>query len=201
MKSMKVVVLAGAALCALLATFLFAQAPARNDGKNTKVGLDAASNDSMESRMGPRSAKRTMTLALAKRIVAAASKAACSYPKNAPQCLGTQTVVDDAGALIYLETMDGTQVPSIDGAIQKARASALWHRPTQQFHDAITNGSNMSYLDGTFVNLTTAPGGVPLSVNGVMVGGFGTSGNPFLEPIIQSAQDELKKIAAEGLIK
>jgi len=192
----------GAALtsCGLLSTFLFGQTPERNK-KDINIGLEANSNDSMETRMGPRSQKRPMTLALAKRIATAASKAACEYPKNAPQCLGTQVIVDDAGAIIYVETLDGTQVPSIEGAIQKARASALWHRPTQQFHDAITNGSNMSYLDGTFKDLTTAPGGVPLSVNGVMVGGFGTSGNPFLAPIIEAAQAELKKIAAEGLIK
>ena len=200
MKSAKTAVVATLLSFTLPAILVFGQAPERNK-KDINIGLEASSNDTMESRMGPRSQRRPMTLALAKRIVAAASKTACEYPKNAPQCLGTQVIVDDAGAIIYLETLDGTQVPSIEGAIQKAKASALWHRPTQQFHDAITNGSNMSYLDGTFINLTTAPGGVPLSVNGVMVGGFGTSGNPFLAPIIESAQAELKKIAAEGLIK
>jgi uncharacterized protein GlcG (DUF336 family) len=200
MKSTKLVIWTTLASCGLLSMFMFGQTPARNKG-DINIGLEASSNDSMESRMGPRSQKRPMTLALAKRIVAAASEVACQYPKNAPQCLGTQVVADDAGAIIYLETLDGTQVPSIEGAIQKARTSALWHRPTQQFHDAVTNGSNMSYLDGTFQNLTTAPGGVPLSVNGTMVGGFGTSGNPFLAPIIEAAQEELKKIAAEGLIK
>lgn len=159
------------------------------------------STKSIESSMGPRSPKRPMTLALAKRIVEAASKAACSYPTVAPECAGTQAVVDDTGALIFLETLDGTQTPSIEMAILKAKASALWHRPTQQFHDAITKGTNMSYLDGTFKDMTTAVGGVPLAVNGTMVGGFGTSGNPYLEPIMTAAQDELKKIVAEGLLK
>lgn len=161
----------------------------------------ATSNKSISEAMGPKNQKRPMTLAIAKRIVAAASKAACSYPKIAPECAGTQAVVDDAGALIYLETLDGTQVPSIEMAILKAKTSALWHRPTKQFHDAITKGTNMSYLDGTFANMTTAVGGVPLAVNGTMVGGFGTSGNPYLEPIMTAALDELKKIVAEGLLK
>ena len=198
MKSTTLFLLA-ASLCGLASILAFGQSPA-SESKG-KVGVDASNTNSIESRMGPKNPARPMTLALAKRIAAAASKAACSYPKNAPECAGTQVVVDDSGALIYLETLDGTQVPSIEMAIAKAKTSALWHRPTQQFHDAISNGSNMSYLDGTFINMTTAPGGIPLSVNGTMVGGFGTSGNPFLEPIMQAAQDELKKIVAEGLLK
>ena len=188
-----------ASLCGLVSVVALGQAPTSNE--KGKVGVDSSSTASIESRMGPKSPARPMTLAIAKRIVAAASKAACAYPKNAPECVGTQAIADDTGALIYLETLDGTQVPSIEMSILKAKTSALWHRPTQQFHDAISNGSNMSYLDGTFINMTTAPGGIPLAVNGRMVGGFGTSGNPFLEPIMAAAQEELKKIVAEGLLK
>lgn len=189
MKTKGLILLVAGSACMLLLTI-----SASGDEPRT-------SKKSIEAAMGPKSPKRPMTLAIAKRIVQAASKAACSYPTIAPECAGTQAVTDDAGALIYLETLDGTQTPSIDMAIQKAKTAALWHRPTEQFHDAITKGTNMSYLDGTFKDMTTAVGGVPLSVHGVMVGGFGTSGNPYLEPIMTAAKDELEKIISEGLLK
>ena len=163
--------------------------------------IDPSSNMSIEARMGPRSPKRPMTLAIAKRIAAAASKVACQYPKTAPECAGAQAVVDDTGALIHLETLDGTQSSSIDMAIKKAKTAAAYHRPTELFHDAITKGSNMSYLDGSFPDMTTAVGGIPLSANGVLVGAFGTSGNPYVEPVAKAAEEEMKKIVAEGLIK
>jgi uncharacterized protein GlcG (DUF336 family) len=46
------------------------------------------------------------------------------------------------------------------------------------FHEAVTKGTTMSYLDASFPDMMTAPGGVPLSVNGRMIGGFGWSENP-----------------------
>src|SRR5258706_11510174 len=48
---------------------------------------------------------RPMTVAFAKQIVAAAIKASCSPP--AGSCSGAFAIVDDAGVLVYLETMDG----------------------------------------------------------------------------------------------
>ena len=153
------------------------------------MGMFLSTTPAQESSMGPQSAKRPMTLEIAKQIVAAASKAACT-----PECVGTQVVVDDTGALIYLETLDGTQTPSIEMAIKKAKTAALYHRPTATFHAAVTKGTNMSYLDGSFPDMTTAIGGVPLSVDGVMIGGFGTSGNPNLDPITNAALNELKRI-------
>src|ERR1700730_8257891 len=107
------------------------------------MGMFLSTTPAQESSMGPKSARKPMTLEIAKQIVAAASKAACT-----PECIGTQVVVDDAGALIYLETLDGTQTPSIEMAIKKAKTAALYHRPTETFHTAVTKGTNMSYLDG-----------------------------------------------------
>jgi uncharacterized protein GlcG (DUF336 family) len=114
---------------------------------------------------------RPMTVEIAKRLVAAAKKATCSPP--AGSCSGAFAVVDDAGVLVYLEIIDGVLAGGPELAIRKAKTPALWRRPTQTFQDAVKNGSNISYADGTFPDMTLSPGGVPLTRDGRIVGGFG----------------------------
>lgn len=114
---------------------------------------------------------RPMTVAFAKQIVAAAIKASCAPPKGS--CSGAFAVVDDAGVLVYLETIDGVLAGGPELAIRKAKTPALWRRPTQVFKDAVDKKTNSSYADGTFPDMTTSPGGVPLFKNGRVVGGFG----------------------------
>ena len=114
---------------------------------------------------------RPMTVAFAKQIVAAAIKASCSPPKGS--CSGAFAVVDDAGVLVYLETIDGVLAGGPELAIRKAKTPALWRRPTQVFKDAVDKKTNSSYADGTFPDMTTSPGGVPLFKGGRIVGGFG----------------------------
>lgn len=114
---------------------------------------------------------RPMTVAYAKQLVAAAKKASCSPPTGS--CSGAFAVVDDAGVLVYLEIIDGVLAGGPELAIRKAKTPALWRRPTQTFMDAVKNQTNMSYADGTFPDMTTSPGGVPLLKDGRIVGGFG----------------------------
>jgi glc operon protein GlcG len=121
----------------------------------------------------PKAPARAMTLEKAKRIVAAAHEAACKVPAT---CSGALAVVDDAGVLVYEETIDGSMADTPDLAIKKAKTSALWRRPTQFFHDSVKSQRNMSYAGGTFLDMTTSHGGVPLVVNDTIVGGFGSGG-------------------------
>lgn len=114
---------------------------------------------------------RPMTIASAKQIVAAAIKATCSPP--AGSCSGAFAVADDAGVIIYVEVLDGVLAGGPELAMRKATASAIWRRPTQTFLDAVTKGTNVSYADGTFPNMTTSPGGVPIYRDGRVVGAFG----------------------------
>ncbi|MGH8144509.1 MAG: GlcG/HbpS family heme-binding protein [Steroidobacteraceae bacterium] len=116
---------------------------------------------------------RPMSVALAKTIVAAAKKAACSPPAGA--CSGAFAVVDDAGVLVYLETIDGVLAGGPNLAIRKAKTSALWRRPTILFQEAVNKKTNTAYADGTFQDMTTSPGGLPLFKNGRVVGGFGSA--------------------------
>jgi uncharacterized protein GlcG (DUF336 family) len=113
---------------------------------------------------------RPMTVAIAKQLVAAARKASCS--PGGP-CTGAFAVVDDAGVLVYFEIIDGVLADAPDLAIRKAKTSALWRRPTEVFKDAVDSKKNSSYADGSFRDMTTSPGGVPIFRNGRVVGGFG----------------------------
>lgn len=147
--------------------------------------------------------KPVMTRAIAKQLAAAILKAACKTTpppgqrpvvKNGTEgdCIGAVAIADDTGTVIYLEVLDGTQIPSIQMSLEKARTAALWKRATDVFHEAIQTGKNMSYLDGSFP-LTSAPGGEPLMLGNDCVGGLGFSGQ---EPknVMPAAMAEWQKI-------
>ena len=136
---------------------------------------------------------RPMTLAIAKQIVTAAHKAACTPPSN---CMGAFAIVDDAGVLIYEESIDGVlpHVPEL--TILKARTAAVWRRPTSYFQDSVKSGRNYAYIDGSFQDMTLATCGIPLFVKGRVVGGFGCGGSgPQYDPqIMEAARAETARI-------
>ena len=128
---------------------------------------------------------RPMTVALAKKLVAAAKKSSCLPPTGS--CTGAFAVVDDAGVLVYLEVIDGVLAGGPDLAIRKAKTSALWRRPTQAFQDAVDSKRNSSYAGGTFQDMTTSPGGVPIFNDGRIVGGVGIAAVGFATTQIDAA--------------
>jgi uncharacterized protein GlcG (DUF336 family) len=82
-------------------------------------------------------------------------------------------VVDPHGFLVYFERMEDTQYASNDIAIGKARAAASYRRPTRAFADVINKGSPATVtLPGVFAS----PGGVPIFVDGKIIGAVGASG-------------------------
>ena len=82
-------------------------------------------------------------------------------------------VVDNHGCLVYFERMDNTQTASMDIAVGKARAAATYRRPTRVFADAINKGSPAT---ATLPGVFASPGGVPLMVDGKVIGAVGASG-------------------------
>jgi len=84
-------------------------------------------------------------------------------------------IVDGAGHLVYFEKMDGTQIGSVDVAIDKARSAALFKRPTKAFQETLAAGG-----DGLRVlrlrNAIPVEGGIPLVVGDSIVGAIGVSG-------------------------
>jgi glc operon protein GlcG len=84
-------------------------------------------------------------------------------------------IVGPAGNLIYYEKMDNTQLGSADVAIGKARTSALFKRPTKALQDALAAGGDGLRVLGLH-NITPVEGGLPLIMDGKIVGAIGVSG-------------------------
>ncbi len=84
-------------------------------------------------------------------------------------------IVDIAGELVYFEKLDGTQFASNDIAIDKAKASVRFKRATKALQDALAaGGEGWRFL--TLRGVVAAEGGVPLLMDGRIVGAIGVSG-------------------------
>ncbi len=99
-------------------------------------------------------------------------------------------VVDTHGELVYFARMDDTQHGSTRVSQEKARASAQFKRPTKAFEEAV-KGQNVNVLG--LPGAVPLEGGVPILVNGKIVGAVGVSGGT-------SPQDgECAKAGAEAV--
>jgi glc operon protein GlcG len=84
-------------------------------------------------------------------------------------------IVGPAGTLIYYEKMDNTQLGSAEVAIDKARTAALFKRPTKAFQDVLAGGGDgLRVL--TLKGVVAVEGGIPLVMDGKIVGAIGVSG-------------------------
>jgi uncharacterized protein GlcG (DUF336 family) len=84
-------------------------------------------------------------------------------------------IVGPAGNLIYYEKMDNTQLGSAEVAIDKARTAAMFKRPTKAFQDALAAGGDGLRVLG-LKGVTPVEGGIPLVMDGKIVGAIGVSG-------------------------
>jgi len=82
-------------------------------------------------------------------------------------------LVDEGGTLVYFERLDETQIASTDIAIGKARTAVIYKRPTKALEDALNSGQTAIL---TFPNTLPREGGLPIVVDGKVVGGIGVSG-------------------------
>jgi len=115
--------------------------------------------------------KKTLTIDGAKKVIASA--VAYAKKNNAPG--GVIAVVDEGGNLMALERLDGTFAAGANISIGKARTAVLFKRPTKAFEDIIKNGRTamVALPDAYF---TPLQGGVPITIEGQIVGGVGVSG-------------------------
>ena len=113
--------------------------------------------------------KKVLTLEVAKKI-AAASEAEAKRRGSTVVIV----VVDDGGHLLLLERLDDTQVASVEVGIGKARTAAIFRRPSKVFEDQVREGRVAALaLPGA----TPLQGGVPIEVDGKIIGAIGVSGN------------------------
>jgi glc operon protein GlcG len=127
-----------------------------------------------------------LTLDGAKAVAGAA--AAEAHRLNAG---GAIAIVDEGGAVLYVERLEHTFVASTTVAIEKARTAAQFRRPTRDFENAIAKGRTSLVAVSA---MTPLQGGVPIQVDGEIVGAVGVSG-------AMSAQqdDDIATLAAGAL--
>jgi len=123
-----------------------------------------------------------LTLDGARRVIAAAVAEA-----RRDNVGGAIAVVDAGGALVALDRLDGTFAASASISIGKARTAAAFKRPTRAFEEIIRGGRTPMLALADF---TPLQGGIPIVVDGQVVGAIGVSG-------AASAQRD-EEIAAAG---
>src|SRR5687767_2604748 len=131
--------------------------------------------------------KKGLSLDGAKLAISAAQAEAKRL--NAPG--GVIAVVDEGGNLVAVERLDGTFAAGANISIGKARTAAIFKRPTKVFEEAIKNGRTSMVALADF---TPLQGGVPILVEGQLIGGVGVSGAASAE------QDELLAIAGANAL-
>ena len=130
--------------------------------------------------------RKTLTLDGAERAIAAA--VAQAHQNHAG---GVIAVVDDGGNLMALERVDGTFAAGANISIGKARTAALFQKPTRVFEEIIAKGRTAMVALNDF---TPLQGGVPITVDGQIIGAVGVSG------AASAQQDEELAMAAAAAV-
>jgi glc operon protein GlcG len=125
--------------------------------------------------------KKVLTLDAARQIAAAARAEASRNGWTMAIC-----IVDDGAHMIYFERMDGTQIASVQVAQDKAATAVRFKRSTKALEELTATRPVVMKLAG----ITPIEGGLPIVVDGDLIGAIGVSGGT-------SAQDGVA--AAAGL--
>ncbi|WP_223527164.1 heme-binding protein [Pseudomonas sp. BF-B-26] len=103
----------------------------------------------------------------------------------------TIVIVDDGGHPLALERLDGCAPIGAYIATEKARTSALGRRESKGYEEMV-NGGRHAFLSAPL--LTSLEGGVPIIVDGQVIGAVGVSG-------VKAEQDaQVAKAGAQCLI-
>src|SRR5262245_272253 len=111
---------------------------------------------------------KSLSIAEAKTAIAAAASEA-----RKRNTTGVIAIVDEGGNLMAVERLDGTFAAGANISIGKARTAALFKKPTKFFEDVIKNGRTAMV---SVEHFTPLQGGIPIFVDGQVVGGVGVSG-------------------------
>jgi uncharacterized protein GlcG (DUF336 family)/quercetin dioxygenase-like cupin family protein len=135
--------------------------------------------------------QKTLTLQGAERVIAAAKAEAQKL--QAPG--GVIAVVDDGGNLIALERLDGTFSAGANISIGKAKTAVMFKKPTRFFEELINSSGKGRTVMTALENFTPLIGGIPITVDGQIVGGVGVSG------AASADQDEQLAIAGSKAVE
>lgn len=128
---------------------------------------------------------QAISLETAKKVASAASAEARKNGWNV-----AIAVVDNHGLLVYYEMADDTQTASPAVAIEKAKTSATFRRPSKEFEDNVAGG-RVAVLG--LPGATPSEGGLPLVASGKMIGAIGVSG------VLSSQDGTVAKAGADAL--
>jgi glc operon protein GlcG len=128
----------------------------------------------------------TLTLEGAKAV----TSAALGYARSKAAPGAAIAIVDASGTLIYLERLDGTFLNASEISVGKARTAVLFGKPTRVFEDLVNKGRYAMLDVPAVAPFTPLQGGVPVMVDGKVVGAIGVSG------AASAAQDD--EIASAG---
>jgi len=128
-----------------------------------------------------------ITLDQAKRAMAAAELEAA---KNSWQV--AITILDSGGNMVMFHRVDNSQLSSALLSEGKARTALQFKRPSKALDDAIANGgAGMRLL--AVKDITPLEGGLPLVVDGKIIGAIGASG------ALSSQDSQVAKAGVEAL--
>ena len=130
-----------------------------------------------------------ITLDDAKRAMAAAELEAT---KNSWQV--AITILDSGGNLVMFHKGDNAQLAAIGASEGKARTALTFKRPSKALDDAIAaGGAGLRLL--AVKDITPLEGGLPIVVDGKIVGAIGVSG------ALSSQDEQVAKAGADALAK
>ena len=129
--------------------------------------------------------KKYLNMAAIKAMVAASEAKAKEMNVGVTIC-----IVDESGNLLFLEKGDGASLNTLQFAQQKARHAAAYGSPSKDAADSVKKG-NVENL--AFPNYFPNQGGLPIKVDGQLIGGIAASGakSEIDEQIAQSGLDAL----------
>ncbi|HEY4045466.1 MAG TPA: heme-binding protein [Acidobacteriaceae bacterium] len=131
--------------------------------------------------------KKYLNLAAIKTMIAASEAKAKELNVQVTIC-----VVDESGNLLFLEKGDGASLNTIQFAQKKARHAAFYGNPSRDGAEALKSGK-LEVL--AFPNFFPNQGGLPVRVDGQVLGGIAASGakSEIDEQIAQAGVDALLK--------
>lgn len=131
--------------------------------------------------------KPYLTLEHAERVM----RAALAEAERLKAPGGSIAIVDDGGHLLLLRRLDNTMPATPPVATGKARTAAIFKTPTARFEEIISNGRTPML---NIADFTPMRGGIPIVVDGVVIGAIGVSG------AASAAQDEEIALAGASVI-
>jgi glc operon protein GlcG len=131
--------------------------------------------------------KKYLDLATIKIMVAAAEAKAKELNVSVTIC-----VVDESGNLLFLEKGETASLNTIQFAQKKARHAAFYGSPSKDGADTVKNGNTAAMA---FPEFFPNQGGLPICVDGQLVGGISASGakSEIDEQVAQAGIDALLK--------